>query len=119
MHNAITVALAYHRSQIVDHHQKLEVSDNVARMESRVSNALLRRLKTITRSDDDDNGNDTPEEAARHDLICRRKKRRLIERRKQYSEARDSFAAPSDPLHLTVVFLTTMTSLRFRFSSWI
>ena len=61
---------------------------------------MLRCLKTYTLSDDDDDGNDTLEEAAKHDLIHRRKTRRLIERRKQDSEAKDSFAAPSDPLHL-------------------
>ena len=96
IHNAITAALAYHTALIVDYHQKLKVSGNVARMESRVNNALLRRLKTSTVSDDDDDGNYTPEEAARHDLILRRKTRHLIERRKHDSEAKDSFAAPSD-----------------------
>ena len=67
-------------------------------METPVANAMLRRLKESSISDDDDDINDTPEEAARHDLIRRRKTRRLIERRKQDSEAKDSFAAPADPL---------------------
>jgi hypothetical protein len=100
LHNAVTAALAYHLALIDDHHKKLEVSDNYSRVETRVANALLRRFKKPIISDDDDDINDTPEEAARHNLIRRRKTRRLIERRKQDSEAKDSFAAPSDPLPL-------------------
>ena len=76
------------------------MSGNAAREDARVTSALLRRLKTSILSDDDDDGNDTPEEAARNDLIRRRKTRRLIERMKQDSEAKDSFAAPSDPFPL-------------------
>ena len=69
-------------------------------METRVANAMLRRFKNSNISDDDDDINDTLEEIDRHDLIRRRKTRRLIERRKQDLEAKDSFAAPSDPFFL-------------------
>jgi len=69
-------------------------------MESRVTNALLRRLKTCTLYDNDDDGNDTHEEDARHDLIRRSKTHRLVERRKQDSETKNSFAAPLNPLPL-------------------
>jgi hypothetical protein len=97
MHNAIKAAIAYHTALMVEHHHKIEISSNVAREDARVtSSALLRCLKTSTLSDDDDDGNDAPEKAARNDLI-RRHKTCLIERRKQDSEAKDSFAGPSDP----------------------
>ena len=69
-------------------------------MELRVTNALLTRLKTSTLFEYDDDGNDTQEEDARHDLIRRRNTRRLIEKRKQDSEAKNSFAALLDPLPL-------------------
>ena len=100
LQNAIMAALAYHTALIDAHHKKLEVSDDYSRMETRVTNALLRRFKNSTISNDDDDINDTPEEAARHDLIRRRKTRRFIERRKHDSEAKDSFAAPLDHLPL-------------------
>ena len=92
-------------------------SSYVARMESRVTNALLRRLKNSTLYDDDDDSNDTQEEDARRDLIRRRKTRRLIERRKQDSEAKKSFAAPSNPLPLNRRLSNRHDFLRFRISS--
>jgi hypothetical protein len=86
---------------LAEHHEKSEIFGNAAREDARDTSALLRRLKTSTLSDDDDDGNDTPpEQATRNDLIRRRKTRCLIERRKQDSEAKDSFTAPSDPLPL-------------------
>jgi len=99
-HNAIKAALAYYIALMVEHHQKNEISGNAARDDARVTSELLRRLKTSSLSHDDDDGNDTPEEAARNDLIRRSKTRRVIERRKQDSEARDSFTAPMEPLPL-------------------
>ena len=94
------------------------MSENYSRMGMRVANALLIRFKISLISDDDDDINDISEGAARHDLIRRRETRRLIERRKQYTEAKNSFAAPADFYLLTGVSLNTMTSLRFSFSSW-
>jgi len=92
-------------------------SSYVARMESRATNALLRRLKTSTLYDDDDDGNDAQEEDARDDLIRRSKTPRLVERRKQDSEAKNSFAAPSNPLPLNRHLSNRHDFLRFRISS--
>jgi hypothetical protein len=100
LHGAIPAALACHTVLIDEHHRKLEVSENYSRMEMRVANALLRRFKISLISEDDNDINDISEEADRHDLIRRRETRRLIERRKQDSEAKNSFAAPADPLPL-------------------
>ena len=100
MHNASKATLAYHTALMIEYHQKLEMSGNAAREDARVTSALPRRLKTSTLLDDDDDGNNTPEEATRHDIILQRKTRRRIERRKQDSKPKDSFAAPSDPLPL-------------------
>ncbi len=78
---------------------------------------MLRRLKTFTLYDDDDDGNDAQEEDARDDLIRRSKTRRLIERRKQDSEAKNSFAAPSNLLPLNRRLSNRHDFLRFRISS--
>jgi hypothetical protein len=99
-HNVIKAVLAYCIALMVEHHQKNEISGNAAREDARATSELLRRLKISYLSDDYDDGNDTPEEADRKDLIRRCKTRRLIERRKQDSEADDSFTAPTDPLPL-------------------
>jgi hypothetical protein len=83
---------------IADYHHKIEISSiNAAREDARVTNALLKRLKTPTLSNDDADGNTTPEEAARNNLIRQRKTRRLNERKKQHSKAKDSITAPRDP----------------------
>jgi hypothetical protein len=100
MHSSIKAALAFHLARIADHHHKIEISGNTAREDARVTNALLKRLKTSTLFDDDDDGNNTPEEATRNDLIRRRRTRRLIERNKQDSEAKDSITSPPDPVPL-------------------
>jgi hypothetical protein len=100
MQNSIKAALAFHSAHMADHHHEILVFGNAALEDARVSNALLKRLKTSTLFDDDDDGKNTPEEAARNDLIRRRKTRCLIERKKQDSEAKDSITAPSDPLPL-------------------
>ena len=100
MQNSIKAALAFHSAHMADHHHEILVFGNAALEDARVSNALLKRLKTSTLFDDDDDGKNTPEEAARNDLIRRRKTRCLIERKKQDSEAKDSITAPPDPLPL-------------------
>ena len=119
MHNAIKAAPAYNTALMVEHRQLLEMSGNAAREDARVTSALLRRLKMSTFSDDDYDINDSPEEAARHDLIRRRKTRRLIEKRKQARRLRTHSRLPQVLYLLTVVFLTTMTSLRFKLFSLI
>jgi hypothetical protein len=78
MHNSIKATLAFHSALMANHHHKIEISGNAAREDARVTNALLKRLKTSTLSDDADDGNNTPEEAAGNDLIRRRNTRRLI-----------------------------------------
>ncbi len=65
MHNSIKAALTFHLALMADHHHKIEISGNAAREDARVTNALLKRLKTSTLSDDDDDDVDnTPEEVA-------------------------------------------------------
>lgn len=98
LHSSIKAALDFHNALMAQHHQKSKAASNVARGEARVTNELLRRLKSSVLSDDDDEDNDTPEEVAKRNLIRRRKNRRLIEKKKQDSEAKDSVMAPTDPL---------------------
>jgi hypothetical protein len=83
-----------------------------------LSSELLRRLKTSSLSADDGDDINPSEETARNDLIRGRKTRCLIERKKQDSEANDSFTVPTNPLPLTTKLLSVTTFLRFRSSSW-
>ena len=84
---------------MAQHHQKSKAASNVARGEARVTNELLRRLKSSILSDDDDESNDTPEEAAKINSSAGARNRRLIEKKKQDSdEAKDSVMALMDPL---------------------
>ena len=59
---------------------------------------LLRRLKKSSISDDEDEAGDTFEIRDNKNLIRWHKNLRLIEKKKQEGEAKDSVAAPSDPL---------------------
>ena len=69
-----------------------------ASVDSAITEALIRHLKTTSISDDEDEAGATPDEIAKKHTRRARKNLRLIERKKQQGEAKDSVTAPSDDL---------------------
>jgi hypothetical protein len=98
LQSSIRATLEFHEAWLKQNYQKSIAVGKAALNDTRVTDALLQRLKSASLSDDDDEDNDTPKMTAKKDLIRRRKTRRLIEKKKQDSEAKDSVAAPADPL---------------------
>ncbi len=69
-----------------------------ATVDSAITAALLRRLKTTSISDDEDEAGDSSDMISKKHIIRRRKNLRLIEKKKQEGEAKDSVTTPSDTL---------------------
>jgi hypothetical protein len=95
LHDAIRSALGFHEAWL--RNQMSQASKEPATV---ITEALLRSLKKTSISDDEDEAGDTFEVRTNKNLIRRRKNLRLIEKKKQEGEAKDSVAAPSDPLPL-------------------
>ncbi len=82
VYNAQAFALSVHSSETAERLRKGKASLDVAHNDARVTNSVLRRLKTSSLSDDDDENNDTPAEVAQREIARQRKTRRPLEKKK-------------------------------------